>query len=275
MAVSNVKTIWFTELEAARKAGGIYTPTPYSTLNEKFQIQQTATLNTGEMPDTDFLCIGRGGHRNVGPDLTDILQHRITNACLFEHLPFVAREVDNDLSAAEREKYRLRRLENYDGVDYFFYYAKKLTPTAGGGSIVEIDDSVTPADTRAYVPSSAQLSPEPVTMVNGVVNSSTDVFLQVAGEKEVTIDNAEVAEIINACRIKYNDERKAVISELAVVSGFDREISVADGGVAATYDELVAAQCCVFMPGDNKQLIYQTEEIVYGLSVGNTLPYLT
>lgn len=273
MENSSVKTIWYTQLEAARRRNAVYVPDTHSTINEKFGIQENVALATGELPDVSYLAIGRGGHKNVmvgGASLTDTLTHRINNACLFEHIPFVMRETGNDLSGTERAKYRMRRLETHNGTDYFVYYMKVLSIDSLGTSIMEIDTtSGTPVSTT-YTPTAAQLTPQPVSNLE-----YTGKHLGVSNILSVVLDNTEIQDIIDACAIIYNDNRFAAISELAICSGFDKSVSVTDGGVSVTYTEAIASQVCTFLPGEHKSLIYQSQEVDYKLNVGNTLPWRT
>lgn len=272
MDSTTVTTIWYARLAAAQAKNSDYTPDAHSTLNEHFGVEQNTPLAAGEIPELNYLAIGRGGHRNVtsnGASLTDTLQHRIDNACLFEHIPFVLREVNNDLTAPEREKYRMRRLETHNGVDYFAYYVKPLVRSSSSASIEIMTTTGNTVTTEPYVPSIQQLNPQPVSSLN-----STGKHLVVRDGFNIVLSNEEIQEIINACTIIYNDSRYAAISELAVCSGFERQISSTLGGVAASYKEIIASQVCSFLPGEHKSLIYQSQEIDISLNAGNGLPWI-
>jgi hypothetical protein len=276
MESTTVKTIWHSELEAARRRGGVYTPSPFSTLNEKFGILAGETLPANVMPEIGFLTIGRGGHRNVSgannASLTDTLQHRITDACLFEHIPWVLRETNNDLPAAERKKYRLRRLEQHNGKDYFAYYMKAVTISSTATEIKKITIVNGEAVIDTYTPTAQQLSPVPVSMTNGEVNESTGTSLSVSSEIREVLTNSDMSEIINACEIIYGDRRYAQITEMSLCSGADTQITVNDGGIPVTYDEVRVAQCLSFI-GCDYTLMYQNNNITLDFSVGNSLPY--
>lgn len=277
MAAPTVKTVWFSQLEAAAKKNAVYQPTNFSTLNEKFSVNSGDTLAIGEIPDINGLVIGRGGHRNVagpnGASLSDTLQHRITDACLFEHLPWVMCEVGEDLDDAERRKYGLRRLENHDGVDYFVYYLKYIE-VDNADSVIQREKVVDGELTiREYVPTSDQLDPTPVSMTNGEVNTSTGEHLTVTSKIVEAITPEDMTRIMDACEIIYSDRRFAEISEMAIVSSYPKMVTSNAGGVSVNYEEAIAAQCCSFLTSGYR-LMDQTEAIDLNFSVGNSLPYL-
>ncbi|QNI21112.1 virion structural protein [Vibrio phage vB_pir03] len=276
MANTTVKTFWWAQLEAARRPGNTYVPMDFSTLNGYFKIEDGAALAQDEFPEPKLLVIGRGGHENEGLDITNTKQHRVNNARLFEHLPFVLREVNDDLEDDERLKYRLRRLENYNGKDYFAYYAKVLNPISSGAGgeqlTVNADGEI---ERKPYVPTIAQYDPQPVSMVDGEVNSATDTYLSVSDIQEIVITPAEIQDILDAVDIIYGDRRKAVISEMGIASSFDRPTSSSAGGISANYTEAIGSQVCSFLGGSRRELESQNTEIRLRLRGGNTLPLLS
>ena len=277
MESTTVKSLWHLRLEAARRKGGTYTPDPFSTLNEYFGIQNGEVLAAGQFPEVAYLTIGRGGHRNVsgagGASLTDSLMHRITDARLFEHLPFVLREVDNDLTGEQRKRYRLRRLEVHGGKNYFAYYAKALAVGTDEPVTEKLVATAAGVVTTPYVFSAQQQNPVPVSMTNGEVNYASGEHLAVRNKLKEELTAADMNEILAACEIVYKDKRFAQITELAMCSGCDVTVNTTDGGKNVTYTEIRAAQCCSFA-GCDYTLMYQNENITLNFSVGNTLPYL-
>lgn len=277
MAAPTVKTVWFSQLEAAAKKNAVYQPTNFSTLNEKFTINAGDPLAIGEIPELNGLVIGRGGHRNVtgpnGASLSDTLQHRITDACLFEHLPWAMREVGDDFDNTERAKYGMRRLENHDGTDYFVYYLKFIE-VDNSDSVIQKEKVVNGTlEITPYVPTSDQLNPVPVSMTNGEVNTSTGEHLTVTSKIIEAITPEDMTRIMDACEIIYGDRRFAEISEMGIVSSFPKTVTSNAGGISVTYEEAIAAQCCSFLTAGYR-LMDQTEAIDLDFSVGNSLPYL-
>lgn len=275
---TSTKSIWAVEVESSRRPGGTFSPTQYSTLNEYFGIETATTLPTGVAPEAQYIVIGRGGHRNVvggtSDSLVDVLQHRITNARLFTHLPFVLREVGNDLSAAERAKYRMRKLETFNGKQYIAYYMMKITLPTVTPVIEKLTVTNGTVAREAYVPTAQQLVPKPVSMTNGKVNMSTGVHLSVTTPFTIKLTKADITNIMNAVDIIYGDARYAVISEMAICSGIDQNVNSTIGGTSVNYTEVLAGQIYNWIAA-NINLQYQSEELEYALRVGDTLPYLT
>jgi len=277
-AYTAVKTIFAAALEASRRPGATFIPMAYSTLNEYFAVEHGTALPAGEQPEVQYLAIGRGGHQNViggnGDSLTDILQHRINNARLFEHLPFVLRPVNADLSAAERAKYRIRRLETYDGQQYFAYYLLKISTGSADATAEMITIEAGETTRTEYVPTASQLSPTPVSMVNGVVNQATGQHIAVTTPFPIELTASDIANILEAANIIYSDSRYAVISELGIVSGIDDTVTSTAGSVSVTYTEAKAAQIHTHI-ATNIPLLQQQDGVTMNFRIGTSLPYLT
>lgn len=251
MSIFNAtKTIWCSYVEQHKFFTRPYTAPAYSTINEKMAIQHGVALPTDQAPEIKYMVIGRKGHKNVAgiadETITDTLHHRISDAVLFEHIPFVVRKTTDDLSAAERSKYRLRRLENFGGTNYYCYYALVVDVSSGGDPVIEHIDMTggAPGVVTPFVPAAQQQNPVPVSMTNGVVNTSTGEHINVYTPLEVILDATAIANIIDACKIIYNDERYAVISEVGICSGLDKDVTSTAGGNTVTYTEALAMTMC-------------------------------
>ena len=92
MSQNTVKTIHHVNLELYRSMGVPFAIDNFSTLNEKFSLGNITPPVSG-YPEIKYMGIGRGGHKNVtgtgGSSLVDILKHGVTDAVLFEQIPFV------------------------------------------------------------------------------------------------------------------------------------------------------------------------------------------
>lgn len=275
MSNSTVKTAWALELEAARRPGNTFVPTAFSTLNGYFKVEENTPLAQDQFPEPKLLVIGRGGHENEGIDITNTRQHRVTNACLFEHIPFALRPVNDDFNDEERRKYRFRTLENYNGVDYFAYWAKLLNPISSNSVIDTVDTSTNPPTRNPYIPSDAQYNPQPVSMVDGEINSATNIHISVGDVQEILITPAEIQSILEACDIIYGDRRKAVISEMGIASSYDIGINSTLGGISASYTEAIGSAILAFLGGSRRELQSQNTEIRLRVRLGNTIGLLS
>ncbi|QAX95993.1 hypothetical protein [Vibrio phage vB_VmeM-Yong XC32] len=274
-AYTSVKTIYGAALEASRRPGNSFTPLQHSTLNEHFNIEFGTSYPADAQPEVQYLAIGRGGHRNVpggsGESLTDNLQHQIVNACLFDHLPFLLVPVGSDISSSERDKYRLRRVENHGGSDYIAYYLKKIDQAVSTPVIKELTITDGNITEDVYTPTTTQLQPTPVSMTNGIVNTATGKHIAIDTPFPVVLSSDDVSKILDAVNIIYSDARYAVISEIGIVSAIDANVTAASDGV--NYVEALAAQIYNHI-GTNIPLAQQQQGVTMNFTIGTSMPWV-
>jgi hypothetical protein len=256
------KTIYHTHLELQRAMQEDFNPLPYSTLNEKFGVADEEAVPAGRYPAMEYIAIGRGGHRgriaSDGATLTDILQHDVTDAALFEHLPFVVRLISEDLTPAERAKYGMRTLVNLSQT-----YPELKEITVLDGSVSD----------REYTPTPSQLTPNPLPLSNTQANLASGKHISVTSTLSVSLSATDIQEIMDAVLVLYDDVAYATISEIATVTAHRTPINTTLGGVNVTYDEAIAAQVANFIPA-NISLQFTTNGIDSLFSLGHTSPYL-
>lgn len=271
----NVKTMWFAMLQLSKSLNRDHDVVDYSTLNEKLNIQAGSSLAAGEMPDVQYMAIGRGGVVNNGQSDRDMLQHKVTDGCLFEQIPFAMREISNDFDPAERDKYRLRRLETYGGTQYFCYYLLKVDIASSTPELNKIDTSGGVEDISPFVPQPSQLTPTPVPLdATGLPISTSNVSISVAAPVEITLSSQDIQNITEACRIIYGSVTKAIISEVAFCSGFDKTVTSNDGGTTVNYTEAIACQPATFI-GEDLNLLYTSNSYTFRYELGTTLRLIT
>lgn len=273
---ATVKTIYNTQLELLEALKEPFQPMDYSTLNEKFNIEANTTLPIGLYPELKYIAIGRGGHRGRittdGLTIIDVLQHNIVHASLYEHIPFILREVTNDLSAAERSGYGMRVLVEKDGVNYFAYYLKRIDLSTTYPTTDELTVANGETTSIPYIPVPAQLNPTPIPYSNSVANASTGKHISVSSTLELNLSEVDIAEIIAAVETIYGDVGYAVISEVATVSAIIDTVNTTLGGVNISYDEALAAQIMTHVP-TNVALQFTTRSINHRYDIGFTSVY--
>lgn len=125
MIENSQRTIYNLELVKAFSCGRHYTPLKNTTLNEKFNILPDTQIPKGFYPRMKYFVIGIGGDETIeNLQGFTLSRHCATDAALFHHIPFVLREIDNDLRPAERKEYRLRNEITIDDRTYFAYWGK-------------------------------------------------------------------------------------------------------------------------------------------------------
>lgn len=273
------RSVWGSALQTSLLLGQRPTILDHTTLNEKFGVLVDEELGETERPAMQYYCIGNGGHKNmVGADgvpYTSPLPHRASDAALYRHLPFVLRRVDNDLTVIERGRYALRVLLNIGGVNYWAYYLKRIslanTAPAINHTIVDGDNK----NTVPYVPNLANLNPTPPAMSNvGVITSSGD-YLSTSSILTLIFSEQDVKELIEACRIMFDNEAYAVISEIGLCSGVDRTATVqGPGNTQFNMKEVIACQVNSFIT-THHSVAFTNKGFTQDIELGATEPLLS
>lgn len=248
------RTVYGAALQTATLLGQPVNIPAGSTLNEKLGIQSNIAVGSDQTPRMRYAAVGNGGHRMVmgsnNISKPEPIQHRSTDAALYNQLPFVLRTQDNDLTATEREKYGLRRIEQHDGVSYIAYYLKRLdyasvVPQMQYNTVL---NGVT--TTTAFVPNNSNLNPVPPDLSSTGVNVTTGDYVTAVANLPFTLDAGEVAELINVSNVIYGDPGYAIISEVALCSGVDKVVATqALGGATFNFDEVIGVQVVSFVNG--------------------------
>ncbi len=274
---NNVRSIYGAYLQTCALLGFNVDIKPNSTLNQKFDLFPNEIFNTGETPTVKYLTIGNGGHTaSMGVDglpLINPVPHSPRHAALYNHLPFIIREVGEDLTPGERLLYRLRVPRTIDGVNYMCYYAKVLDMSMVEPKIElrnNTDGIITATD---FTPSLADLNPvKPVIPVNGNI-TSTGNYLASTAKIEFVMNEAEITELLNACNIIYGSDNYAFISEIGLCSGVDRSLMGNFGGPPSAYTEAVGVQIMNFISTAIPAYALSTS-ITQTIDVGSTSPLL-
>lgn len=258
-------TIYGSELQTCQLANIPYPMREHTTLNEKFNILSGIAHSANSYPTLRYIAIGNGGHKakvgNNGIEIGEILQHKPTDAALFNHIPFVAREPNNDLTPQEREKFALRRLETHNGVRVIVYYLRRLdmvdvTTQLQYHTVVDKDN----IKTTAFVPTQANLKPVPQPLQEVGVNTLNGDYVRCETVLSLNLDAWDLDELKNAANLIYGDERYAVISEVGLVSAIDK---VTEGSGAGSsnfnYKEVISAQVCAFVATDFRAYFHNSK----------------
>lgn len=239
------RTIYGTLLETAQLMGLPYQQVTNTTLNEKFNIFPEMRPDNNAVPRARYFCIGMGGHRAMtgaeGKTFISPIQHRPEDAALFDHLPFLLREPDQDLSMIERAAYGLRKQITVRGTEYIAYYLKRLdlTETAPSMKINTTTDGT--VATTPFVPTSANLNPIAPEIENTGVITATGQYLSASAMVKLDFSAADVAELVNVAQILYDNELYAIISEIGIVAGEDKTVTVSTPNGNMNYKEVVSA----------------------------------
>lgn len=249
-----------------------------STLNQKLGINADIDIAAGEIPTVKYIAIGNGGHDFIvganGRPKWETVAHAPRHTALYNQLPFVLRLPSNDLPAADRRKYRLRRMETHGGVQYVAYYLRLLdtSQTSPTLELRHVENDITTAS--VYAPTIEDLNPTPPVIATGSLVTATADYVASTAKVPFAMTAAEVTEFMDAVRIIEGEDGYAIISEVATVSGIDRTVQGTFSGVAASYTEIIRAQVTAFI-SSAWVMESQTDGISMTIDVGNVEPLVS
>lgn len=270
-----VRTVYGSFLQTNQLLGLPFSLIPNTTLNEKFNIQSGIAPAAGTYGHMNYWGIGSGGHRFVtgsnGVAIPQPIQHKATDAALFNHLPFVLRTPDNDLSPAQRASYALRRQETHNGQPYIAYYLKRFSiqDVLAAMEYRVVNNGVT--SISAFTPNSSNLNPTPPELSSNGVNTLEASYVATTAKINLSLTEDEVNEILHACEVIYDDAAYAIISEVALCGGVDKTVSAAGISGSFNYAEAIAVQVLNFF-STMTALQFSSQGVTIALDVGSTEP---
>lgn len=219
----------------------------YTTLNEKLGIQSGVTPPPGVYPEVGYFCIGNKGHQSqIGADgvgLNVVAQHRATDAALFNQLPFVLRESNNDLTTIERANYALRREEVHGGQTYIAYYLRRISKANVVAEMQYRSNTNGTIVVTPFVPTADNLNPTAVVIPESGTSTLSGDYVTVTAEVDISLSQWEVAELMSVADIIYGDSSYAIISEIGLCSGVNKVITVTPSiGTPFNFNEVVGVQ---------------------------------
>lgn len=243
----NTRTVYSAYLQTCLLSQLPFVVKPYSTLNERFAIQDGILPIAGQMPRLGYMGIGNGGHRIIaganGKYKPEPIQHLATDACAYDPMPFILRLPTEDLTPVERVNYALRKEVIYDGTTYIAYYLRRIdfsgvltsmeyrTIQDDGGTVV------TP-----FVPDNSNLFPVPQPLSSTGTNLISGEYVSASAKTTINMSPWEAEELLNVARIMWGDEDYAIISEIQLVTGVDKTINVTGATGSFVFNEVIAAQ---------------------------------
>ena len=246
-----VRTAYAAELIQRQLRKMPFVARPNTTLNQRLGILADAVVPTGEYPRVNYLAIGNQGHTFEldGSGVATLLtrQHLATHAAPFGLTPFVARPLSDDISPSQRERYALRKELMVDGKAVVAYYLRRMegVPADVTSEYRKTVDGVT--TTRPFVPDASCLDPVPSTINFNDANVVLGESISCITESDFVMTATDVQEYLDACALLYLNENKAIISDLAICSGYDHTVTVRSGTGSFQFTEAIAVQVFTFM----------------------------
>lgn len=272
------RTINGSRILAGLQQGKPYTHVPNTTLNEALGINAGLMPVDGDTPVVRYYGIGINGHVNrTGTDgghYTQARQHSPDDFGLYKQIPFLLRSPSEDLTQAQRNAYGLRKIITVNGENFIAYYLKRIPSSAEPVKMFHntVVDGVT--TTVPFVPVNANLHPQPVDPEAVNVISTNGTYLTTSAQVDLEFDANDVAELKEVARIMFGDEVRALISEIALVAGCDRTVTITDPGQSSFgMNEVVMAQIVTHITG-LWPVAFTSEGFKYGLDLGGNEPLI-
>ena len=257
----------------------------YTTLNERYNVLAEESIGPKHGKDFELKYFGigvRGSNCNGtdanGVSKMKINQHQPTDMNLFVQIPFACRPLDDDFDNLNRAKYRMRVVENgYDGNAYAFYYIKLINFDRYNPEVSKITRDENGNELPVpYTPDRDSLfNPQPVDFTSVGSVPVSDTYLNYSGLLDCTLNAQDLQEIMNACRIKFNDAGYGSVSETCVYWGYD---TVTDGrigqGATIRYDEVMSCVASHFVTEKDGRNAQNNTEIELAYDHGASEPML-
>ena len=243
---NSTRTIYNVKLQTCMMASIPYTPLPNTTLNEKFDIlqyKQTEYYDSSiiKYPTIKGITIGNGGSNVINTDIGNLSlgKHSPVDGALYNHIPFVIRDIDNDLEDSEKLNYRLRKTFYIDNKEYVAYYVKLFTEDDlyYRPEILYIDLNATIPSIKLFDTNRFDiLNPEP-SLNNQMSSYENSVQTVNMLRFKFNLDSNDLLELKNVFNILNIQDR--LLTELGVVTGID--IDTGNG------NELIYTQIAYFL----------------------------
>lgn len=241
------RTVFGSALQTSRHLGLNHDVVANSSLNEalaQLQLNSLTLVDNDKLPvvaaynaQTDtadnhlqYFAIGNGGHRNYtgagGQPFTAPIPHKATDVSLFKWIPFkLIAAGQPDITGPELAQYRLRRVVTIGGQKYIGYWLKKLDTSSAATAMqrVTVTNGV-PGLPTTYAPGPGDVLsvPDPNLTQPGVFPNDGSYLTTTAG-LEIAFSAQEIQDLRDAVNIMLGNELFAIISEVALCSGVDKE----------------------------------------------------
>lgn len=284
---SSIPTVTSMELALAAYLQQPYTVRSNSTLNQKLGILTNQAIPQNTYPKPNYIVLGIGGHSFTtldGDVVPTELQHQTIHPSLAKMIPLIARPVNNDITAGQRANYRLRVLETHGGQNYYVYYAKHVPEALAGVQSETITKTVNSDGVTVLTPVPFAFDPTDLTAPNMLeingdnqVVTASNVYVSVSSLFSFGFTVDEINELLNAVAVTRGNQRKAVISEVALCSGLDTSITIQTTGptsgstVSVPFTEAYAVQIN-FFTATFVDFTKINETFTFTSEVGNAAP---
>lgn len=279
MATQKIEVLGYTRtlvgdyIQNTKLSGLAYEMHDYTTLNEHLGVEAGVAPEKGTYPYLKYMVIGNKGHKMIeGPDGSPTFGdygYKCTSTRLYGHLPFIVREINNDLTPGEQEKYALRVTKVYNGTTYVLYYARRIDFSNTRAVYKQLKQKDGQKETSSFTYTTDNMKAEPPRYDSNGTLLGTEVSLFTSATVTVTLTAEEIAEIINGYRIINNTTIAPVLSEIGLCTGVDKSVPLM--GTNTYYNEVIACQVNIFISVGNS-LRHDNNGLRFEFDLGSSEP---
>lgn len=224
----------------------------WQTLNEYYGIlaEQSIGVKKGRDFTLKYFGLGVRGANKIGVDargvdIVRVNQHQPIDANLFVPIPLLGRLLTEDVDNITRQNYRMRVVEVIDNVEYVFYYLQVIDFARYDPTLLLISrNPVTGEETPVnFIPVKESLfNVQPVDFTSEGNVPTSNQYQNGSAILDCTLSAAGLAELVNACLLKFKDTNYASVSELGLAYGIDTQTSgQISQGATIQYTEVTSA----------------------------------
>lgn len=248
------RTIVAAELQVTNFLDIPYAVRPFTSLNQKHDIQAATLPDIGSKHATKYLAIGNRGHRILagadGFPYTSPVPHTPADTALYGQIPWLVRPEDQDIPAVERAKYAHRKvILNSSGERRIAYYLLRLDHTNVTTQLLltTIRDGVT--NTVAFVHNSSNANPVPpeISPDDDTPALEQGDYLTAKAILQISLSQTQVDELLNVANELYDNDNYAIISEVALCAGVDKTIVTNGSSGTINFNEALQVQIMSFI----------------------------
>jgi hypothetical protein len=222
-----------------------------SMLNEKYDFSKTIRPPAGQYPYANYFQFGRNGFycQPGGDGVPEIRSyvHEPVDGGLFEGMPFVLRDLNNDLTATQREMYAGRAILRVGSTDKIAYWLCKLNKTDSSVLPFIVTPDATEDIRDPFIPNSSTLSPTPTKPTIDAINVVTGKYGVVECKIKMILTQWMIDELLNVKQLLTGNSVLDV-TEIAIVHGYPQNVTSNISGTSVTYEEAIVAQISAFFP---------------------------
>lgn len=254
-----------------------YTFLPNSVMNEALNIYPDSRPDQNYLPYSRYVCIGVGAltSRFLADGRMELvpIPHEPRHTGLYDQVPWVIRDLDNDLTTAERLRYRLRKIMPFGNTQKVAYFARLLdySKTTAGLEFRTVQDGIISA--APWEPDADDQFPKRPVINPGQTYVTGDDYIAATAKTRFEFTKQDMAELVNVGNIMFNNPMAMTISEIAICSGQDAVVDGQINGSVFQYTDAIAVQITDFVSTLVSPL-FQSDGAAINLDIGSTEPLL-